>query len=51
MCERSENADSFIAFLMILLMKHEPETTAVFLDNCRVHHAKKVTAFVAEVGL
>jgi transposase len=31
-----------------LLSFHDASTFAVFLDNCRVHHSKKVQKFAAE---
>jgi transposase len=28
-----------------LLQRNDPDTTVLFMDNCSVHHSKKVTTF------
>jgi DDE superfamily endonuclease len=42
MHKRSIDSEGFIQFLISLLSKHQPSTFALFLDNYRVHHSKKV---------
>ena len=34
--------------MLFLLERSKPETFVLFLDNCTVHHSKKVTQFLLE---
>ena len=45
---RSIDSDAFIQFVLTVLERSKPETFVLFLDNCRVHHRKKVTQFLLE---
>jgi len=45
---RSIDSDAFIQFVLTLLERSKPETFVLFLDNCTVHHSKKVTQFLLE---
>jgi hypothetical protein len=46
MQERSIDSDAFIQYLLHLVTNNDPRSFTVFLDNCRVHHSRKVRAFV-----
>jgi transposase len=48
---KSINSNSFIEFLEILLQNNNPLSTVLFMDNCSVHHSKKVTEFCKLLGL
>ena len=45
---RSIDSDAFIQFVLTVLERSKPETFVLFLDNCRVHHSKKVSQFLLE---
>jgi transposase len=45
---RSIDSDAFIQFVLTVLERSKPETFVLFLDNCRVHHSKKITQFLLE---
>ena len=42
------NVDKFLVFLTGVAGKSANERTCIFLDNLRVHHAKRVTQFIGE---
>jgi transposase len=48
---KSINSNSFIDFLDVLLKDNNPLSTTLFMDNCSVHHSKKVTEFCKLLGL
>ena len=48
---KSINSDSFIEFIEILLQKNDPRLIAIFMDNCSIHHSKKVTKFCKLLGI
>ena len=45
---RSIDSDAFIQYLLVLLDSSKPSEFVIFLDNCRVHHSKKVDQFLKE---
>ena len=45
---RSIDSDAFIKLLLTVLDNSKPTDFILFLDNCRVHHSKKVTKFLLE---
>lgn len=45
---RSIDSDCFIQYLLELLETSKPSEFTIFLDNCRVHHSKKVQAFLED---
>jgi transposase len=45
---RSIDSDSFIQYLLVLLDSSKASEFVIFLDNCRVHHSKKVDQFLKE---
>ena len=48
---RSIDSDAFIQFVLTVLESSKPTDFVLFLDNCRVHHSKKVTKFLLENGI
>jgi hypothetical protein len=38
----SIDSDAFIQYLLTLLQHSKPADFVLFMDNCRVHHSKKV---------
>ena len=46
--QRSIDSDSFIQYLLVLLQTSKPSDFVIFLDNCRVHHSKKVDEFLKQ---
>jgi transposase len=49
--QKSINSDSFIEFLQHLLERNDPINTVLFMDNCSVHHSRKVKNFCESVNL
>ena len=45
---RSIDSDGFIQFALTVLERSKSREFVLFLDNCRVHHSKKVTKFLLE---
>lgn len=37
--------------MLTLLETNKPNAFVLFMDNCRVHHSKKVTQFLLENGI
>lgn len=48
---RSIDSDAFIQFVLTVLESSKPKDFVLFLDNCRVHHSKKVAQFLLENGI
>ena len=48
---RSIDSDGFIQFALTVLERSKSRDFVLFLDNCRVHHSKKVTKFLLENGI
>ena len=48
---RSITSNAFIQFVLTVLKNSNPTDLVPFLDNCRVHHSKKVTKFLLENGI
>lgn len=45
---KSIDSDAFIQYLLGLLSTSKASTFTVFMDNCRVHHSKKVAEFIKQ---
>jgi hypothetical protein len=45
---KSIDSDAFIQFLLTILTRSNAKEFAIVVDNCRVHHCKKVKKFVVE---
>ena len=50
-CDRSINSDTFIEFLQKVTSVKAAKDSVIFMDNCRVHHSKKVNQHLADIGL
>jgi putative transposase len=48
---RSIDSEAFIQFLLSLLSRSKASDFVIFMDNCRVHHSRKVQAFMKEHGV
>jgi len=46
LASKDAKADAFVRFLKKVCAKHSRKKVWLYLDNCRVHHSKKVKAFL-----
>ena len=50
-CDRSINSETFIEFIGKVALATPCQNAVLFLDNCRVHHSKKVKGHLKDVDL